>query len=98
VITTVSPTLAATICWFIWNERNIAIFENVVPSFQSVVIKILGLYKHQPSTQKFTPIRECMVTQSDGFSIAFFDGATPSDKKVYGAGGVIKTSNSLVYK
>jgi ribonuclease HI len=63
-----------------------------------VVIKILGLYKHQPSTQKFAPIRDCLVTQSDGFSIAFFDGAAQSDKKVCGAGGVIKTSDSLVYR
>jgi hypothetical protein len=39
-----------------------------------------------------------MILYSDGFSIAFFDGATQSDKKSCGEGGVIKTVDSLVYR
>jgi hypothetical protein len=94
----VSPTLATIICWFIWNERNISTFENVAPSFHFLITKVLGLHKLQPSTQSFVPIRECMVLHSDGFSIAFLDGATHSDKKLCGAGGVIRTFDSLIYR
>jgi hypothetical protein len=37
-----STILAALICWHIWMERNVAIFEGKTPSVQSIVIKSLG--------------------------------------------------------
>jgi hypothetical protein len=36
------PTLPAFLCWYIWNERNITIFEAGSPSFQKVVYKAIG--------------------------------------------------------
>jgi hypothetical protein len=35
-------------------------------------IKVLGLYKQQPSSQFFRPIKECLVIHSEDFSIVFF--------------------------
>jgi len=68
----VSPTLATIICLCIWTKRNMEIFESTVPSNQSVFIKVLALYKQQHSSQFCIPIRECMVTHFEDFSIAFF--------------------------
>jgi hypothetical protein len=35
----VSPTLATIICWCIWTERNMAIFESAVPSINRCLLR-----------------------------------------------------------
>ena len=36
------PTLPAFLCWYIWIERNMTIFEAGSPSIQKVVYKAIG--------------------------------------------------------
>jgi hypothetical protein len=45
-------SLAATVCWWIWIERNLAIFEGRPPSCQAVIHKILSNFNWQPTSQK----------------------------------------------
>jgi hypothetical protein len=80
------------------DRKKQSYFREYSPSVHSVVIKTLGLFKKHPSTQKLIPIRACLITQHVGFSIAFFDGAAQLDNKLCGAGGVIKTPDSTVYR
>jgi hypothetical protein len=63
-----------------------------------VIIKVLGLYKLNHRLKVHVPIRECMVLHSDGFSLPFLMGQLRVIKKCCGAGGVIKTFDSLVYR
>jgi ribonuclease HI len=94
----VSSILAALTCWYIWIERNKAIFENTSPSVLSVVIKTLRSLKRHPTTQKHIPLRACLITQLVDTTTACFDGATQTGGKQCGAGGVIKTPDLSVYR
>jgi hypothetical protein len=86
----VLPELAALTCWGLWLERNKCIFENVAPSVHSVLFKILGLYRPNNPSLPQSLTKECFIQYEEGSSIAFFDGATRSDRSSCGAGGVIK--------
>jgi ribonuclease HI len=95
---TVPSYLAALICWFIWLERNSAIFEGKEPSTQAVVIKTLGSLK-KPEVSKIPPsFRSCLIAHPHDSTVACFDGATLANGKCSGAGGIIKTSVSTVYR
>jgi hypothetical protein len=63
-----------------------------------VIIKVMGLFKQQSSSNLVAPVRDCNILYLDGYSLAFFDGASQSKKTVCGAGGVIKTIDSHVYR
>jgi ribonuclease HI len=94
----VSPTLTAITCWYLWLERNKSIFENVVPSAHLVIYKILGLYRLHTSSSPHVPIKECLIQYVEGSSIVFFNGAIRSDRLYCGAGGMIKTVDNIVYR
>jgi ribonuclease HI len=58
----------------------------------------LGLYRlHTPSLPQLST-NEYFIQYEEGSSIAFFDGATRSDRSSCGVGGVIKTVDKLVYR
>jgi hypothetical protein len=94
----VDPSLAAITIWFIWNKRNLVIFENLQPSIHTGYIKVLGLYKKHSTSFPAAPLRDCNLLYLDGYSLAFFDASSQNNKAVCEAGGVIKTFNSRVLR
>jgi hypothetical protein len=90
--------MVALTCWYIWLEGNKVIFEDASLSVLSVVYKTLGSLNMLPSSQKFTPLRTCSITQQVGTTIACFDGAALLRGKQCGVGGVIKSSYANVYR
>jgi hypothetical protein len=94
----VSNGLATLTCWHIWLERNKTIFEERTPSHHAVVFRISGSYTWLPPSLKPVPNKVCTITHQDGYSIACFDGATFSNGKCCGAGGIIKILESTVFK
>jgi ribonuclease HI len=90
--------LAALTCWYIWLERNKAIFEERSPSVSAVVYKILGSHTWLLQSLKPTPIRVCTITYQEGYSITCFDGVAILGGKHFGAGDIIKLPRSTVYK
>jgi ribonuclease HI len=90
--------LPCIICWNIWLEHNRTIFENVCPSIHSIVYKTLGgMIMINPAKTTHT----LRSSKSPHFSlgvVGWFDGATLSNDQQSGAGGLIKTSENIVYK
>jgi hypothetical protein len=95
---TVSNRLATITCWNIWNERNKVIFEDKVPSAWNVVYKTLGSFTKNPCSQTKQTIRQRPIISKDGYSIAFFDGATTTGGINCGVGGVIIGPDSSRYR
>lgn len=90
-----APTsLAATTCWHIWIERNKALFEECSPSYRAVVYRISGTFSWQPAI----PIRVCDFTLTEGFTLAYFDGAALANGECCGAGGFSKTHATRITK
>jgi ribonuclease HI len=92
------PTLSAFICWYIWLERNYAIFEDGNPSLQKVVYKtlsVVGDYKIQ--LKAFAP-RKILCLSAGGGTVGWFDGAAQQSGQNSGAGGVIRVNDHQSYK
>jgi len=84
----VSSSLPALICWYIWIERSSTTLENSSPSILSLDRGTLGSLRSLHVTQKLVPVRSCLVTQLAKSNLACFDGATQFDGKICGAEGV----------
>jgi len=93
----VIPKIAALTCWRLWIERNKCIFENKSPSIHSVLHKIIELFRSKNNHVSKYATKECFIQCEEGSAIAFFDGAGRSDRSSCGVGGVIKTTDKLVY-
>jgi len=93
-----SASLAPLICWFVWLERNVAIFEEKTPSAQSVVIRSLGSVHKLVENINQIFVRSCLINQIFEFPVACFDVAAKANGRCCGAGGTIKLSASLVHK
>jgi hypothetical protein len=87
--------IVAYICWFIWLERNKAIFEETTPSIHSVIYKTLGFQKRFLASHKCGPPRDILIPQHMNTTIAWFDGAAQLDGNQCGAGGVLKTPDLI---
>jgi hypothetical protein len=94
----VLPEIAALTCWCLWIERNKGIFENKKPVVHSVLHKIMGLLRTKNNLVPKCAVKECFIQHEEGSTIAFFDGAARSDRSSCGAGGVIKTTDNIVYR
>jgi hypothetical protein len=93
------PTHIAThISWFIWHERNKAIFEEFTPSIQVVIYKKMALQNRTNNQPKDTPLRDVLINHQKDFVLAWFDGAAQRDGSWCGAGGVLKTMDATVIK
>jgi len=92
------PTLSAFICWYIWNERNLAIFESKSPSMEKVFfLSIAVVAFHSPQkTQK--SIRRSAHILPQHIIIGWFDGEAQRNGEQSGVGGVVKLNDHIVYK
>jgi hypothetical protein len=93
-----SPSLAAHLCWYIWIERNKAIFENHKPTIQAVLSKALAIHNCISGTVKDKPPKTVHVPFQTGDVFAWFDGASQNNGTIVGAGGIIKTPDSTIIK
>ena len=88
------PTLPAFLCWYIWNETNITIFEAGSPSFQKVVYKAIGAVSIHGIKAKDTLPCIVRVNLLVDRAIAWFDGETQQWGEKSGAGGKIMTNSN----
>jgi len=95
---TIPTPIAAHICWFIWLERNQAIFEETTPSLQEVIYKTLALQNRVFAPLKDRPLRDIMIPQQINTTLAWSDGVAQLDGISCGAGGVIKTPDLIVIR
>jgi len=70
------PTLLAFICWFIWLERNLAIFESGTPSIQKITFLSLGAVGSHMTIEKVYSTRCSVFAIPEDKIIGWFDGAT----------------------
>jgi hypothetical protein len=89
--------IAAYIIWYIWQERNKALFEDSSPSSQAVIYKILALSPCSISP-KDKPPKDILISYRKDSTLAWFDGAAKSDGSICGAGGIIKVQEATVYR
>jgi hypothetical protein len=95
---TVPNTLVVHICWYIWLERNLFIFEDKAPSVWAVICKTIRVQSSCSSTQKLVTIRRSLICHLLDYSTTFFDGVSIRGGSICGAGGVIKTPDMQVYR
>jgi hypothetical protein len=91
-------SLPTFICWFIWLERNLAIFESRNPSIEKVSFLSLGAVRSHRPQEKVHSIRRSVHTLPIDKIIGWFDGAAQKNGEQSGAGGVIKINEHTVYK
>jgi hypothetical protein len=91
-------SLPTFICWFIWLERNLAIFESRKPSLEKVSFLSLGVVRsHRPQENRHYCSRTVHTLPFNRI-IGWFDGAAQKNGEQSGAGGVIKINDHSVYK
>jgi hypothetical protein len=60
-------SLAPLICWFVWLERNAALFDEKIPSVQSVMIRSLGTVHKPVEVINKSSLRSCLINQTIEF-------------------------------
>jgi ribonuclease HI len=91
-------SLPTFICWFIWLERNLAIFESRNPSLEKVIFLSLGAVRSHRPQERLHSIRRSVHILPLNRIIGWFDGAAQKNGEQSGAGGVIKLNEHSVYK
>jgi hypothetical protein len=92
------PTLSAFTCWFIWQERNMAIFEDQQPTVQRVVHQVLAAMKDHIEKSISVVRRKRQSNLSSGGTIGWFDGAATSSGQNSEARGIIKFNDQCCIK
>jgi ribonuclease HI len=82
--------LPVLMCWYLWLERNKALFEGKLPTVTSVVHQTLSLLTKLPTAVNLQAIRQSPIFRLTGYTMAFFDGASSADGSICGAGGSLK--------
>jgi hypothetical protein len=92
--------LPALVCWHIWLECNNLLFEGKGPSTWSVAHRTLNMLRNLPNgTKTITKIlRVNSIFRINGYSLAFFDGASMDRGSNCGAGGTIFCSDLTKYR
>jgi len=91
------PTLHAFLCWYIWNETNITIFEADSPSFQNVVYKAIGAVSIYGIKAKNSLPRIVHVHLPVDRAITWFDGAMQQCGEKCGVGGKIMINSNTSF-
>jgi hypothetical protein len=86
----VPTVLAAHLCWNIWLERNLAIFEGSMPKIQKVYYKTLIQASVNEGVKRDKLPKSLLFHLQDNTTIAYFDGAAHQSGAYCGAGGVLK--------
>jgi hypothetical protein len=91
-------TLPIFVCWYIWKDRNFAIFEDRKPSAYRVAIQV-SIAVDSYATQVKAPVMRNRVTRDevDGV-VGWFDGAAEASGSNSGAGGIIRTRDNRIFK
>jgi hypothetical protein len=89
-IKAVPKKLPVLLCWYLWLERNKALFEGKPPTINSVVHQTLCLLTKFPSAVNVLPSRQSPIFRLPGYTLAFFDGASSVGGALCGAGGSLK--------
>jgi hypothetical protein len=85
-----SKKLPVLLCWYLWLERNKALFEGKPPTINSVVHPTLCLLTKFPSAVNVLPSRQSPIFRLSGYTLAFFDGASSAGGALCGTGGSLK--------
>jgi ribonuclease HI len=85
-----SKKLPILLSWFTWNERNKALFDGKTPSGWVVAHMTLGALSNIPTDKNSQVLRLSPVIRLNGYSLAFFYGASTVGGSGCGAGGSLK--------
>jgi ribonuclease HI len=88
-----SKKLPVLMSWFLWLERNKALFEGKSPTVNSVVHQTLSLLTKHSTDLNSQAIRLSPIFRLNGYTMAFFDGASSVGDQICGAGGSLKRTN-----
>jgi hypothetical protein len=86
----VSKKLPVLMSWFIWKEHNKVLFEGKSPSAWVVIYKILGVLIKKPIAFNSQALRPSPIFRLNGYTLAYFDGASIAGGSNCGAGGSLK--------
>jgi hypothetical protein len=92
-----SKSLPLITRWYVWKERNHAIFERKVPSTITVARKIIGNLRKKKEENRPLLLRIFFFSRFPGYTVAFFDGAASAVGSLCGAGGTLRCSNYIDY-
>jgi hypothetical protein len=79
------------ICWEVWKQRNLVIFEDHPPSLVRVcsrILQALGVLKSPLATKRCRVVRPPLL--ENNMAVGFFDGASQDRGSTCGAGVVLK--------
>jgi ribonuclease HI len=92
------PTLPVFICWYIWSDRNHAIFEDRIPSAQKVAYQSLLAEGEYTKPVKALALRRRTALRMANGTVGWFDGEAMSSGLNSGVGGVIRTHDNHTFK
>jgi hypothetical protein len=86
--------LPVLLCWFLWKERNKALFEGKLPSSSVVTLRTLNSLSYTQTKIRPRILRLSLIIPIHGYSLTFFDDASINGGTTCGAGGTLKIPNS----